>query len=107
VKHLNSALQKAGLDGKVSASLSKTNELQFISETGKDIVLTEGTGTPLNTSFGITVATDTIKNVAQVVGPGTQGSGFSTKFQIGANTGQSMSLTVSDMRSAALGITGN
>lgn len=34
-------------------------------------------------------------------------SGFTTKFQIGANTGQSMTLTINDMRAAALGITGN
>lgn len=31
---------------------------------------------------------------------------FKTSFQIGANTGQSMSLEIADMRSAALGITG-
>lgn len=111
LKDVNAALQKAGLDGKVSASLSETNEIQFISETGKDISLTDGTGTPLAGATGLafTTASDmtAIKNVDQVVSPGAQGSGFSTKFQIGANTGQSMSLTVSDMRSAALGITGN
>lgn len=111
IKDLNAALQKAGLDGKVSASLSENNEIQFISETGKDISLIDGTGTPLASATGLafTTAADmtTPKNVQQVVGPGAQGSGFSTKFQIGANSGQSMSLTVSDMRSAALGITGN
>lgn len=31
---------------------------------------------------------------------------FETSFQIGANTGQSMSLSINDMRSGALGITG-
>jgi len=111
IKDLNAALQKAGLDGKVSASLSEDNKVQFVSETGKDISLTDGTGTPLanNTGLSFTTAGDmtAVTNVQQVVGPGAQGSGFSTKFQIGANTGQSMSLTVSDMRSAALGITGN
>ncbi|PQP87304.1 flagellin [Paenibacillus sp. AR247] len=105
VKDLNAALQKAGLDGKVTASLSKDNEIQFISETGKDISVANGTGTAL-TALGFD-GTETIGNVDQVVGPGAQGSGFSTKFQIGANTGQSMSLTIDDMRSAALGITGN
>ncbi|WP_025844237.1 flagellin [Brevibacillus agri] len=104
VKDLNAALQKAGLDGKVSASLSKDNKIQFISESGKDISVTDGTGTPV-TALGGGLAT--IGNVDQVVGPGAQGSGFSTKFQIGANKGQSMSLDISDMRSAALGITGN
>ncbi len=107
IKDVNAALQDAGLGDKVTASLSKDDKLQFISETGKDIVLTDGTNTPLNTSFGITVATDTITNVEQVVGPGAQGSGFSTSFQIGANKGQTMSLNINDMRASALGITGN
>ncbi|MBG9567908.1 flagellin [Brevibacillus agri] len=107
VKDLNAALQKAGLDGKVSASVSNGNMVQFISETGKDIKLTDGTGTPLIALGYAAGDMTTVKNVNQVVGPGAQGSGFSTKFQIGANSGQSMSLTVSDMRSAALGITGN
>lgn len=107
VKDLNAALQEAGLDGKVSASLSADNEIQFISESGKDLELTEGTGNPL-AAVGFGAADlDAVKNVEQVVGPGAQGSGFSTKFQIGANTGQSMSLTINDVRSAALGITGN
>lgn len=107
VKDLNSALQKAGLDSKVTASLSKDNEIQFISESGKDIKLTEGTGAPLAAiGFGATDF-DNIKNVNQVVGAGAQGQGFSTKFQIGANTGQSMSLQINDVRANALGITGN
>lgn len=105
VKDLNSALQKAGLDSKVTASLSKDNEIQFISESGKDITVVNGTGTAL-TSLGFG-GSEAIGNVQQVVGAGAQGTGFSTQFQIGANTGQSMSLTIGDMRAAALGITGN
>ncbi|TCM97270.1 flagellin [Paenibacillus sp. BK033] len=104
VKDLNAALQEAGLDGQVTASLSDSGKIQFISETGKDITVANGTGTPI-TALGTGLAT--VQNVQQVVGPGAQGSGFSTKFQIGANSGQSMSLTIGDMRSAALGITGN
>ncbi|MED4568589.1 flagellin [Brevibacillus agri] len=104
VKDLNAALQKAGLDGKVSASLSADNKIQLISENGKDISVADGTGTPIAALGG---GLATIGNVEQVVGPGAQGSGFTTKFQIGANKGQSMSLDISDMRSAALGITGN
>lgn len=111
IKDVNAALQAAGLEGKVTASLSEDNKIQFISETGKDISLTDGTNTPLASATGLAFTTPTdmtgVKNVDQVVGAGAQGSGFSTKFQIGANTGQSMSLTVSDMRSAAIGITGN
>ncbi|ATO39044.1 flagellin [Geobacillus thermodenitrificans] len=111
VKDLNAALQDAGLSDKVTVSLSKDNKVQFISETGKDITLTDGAGGPL-AAVGFTVGgggsvTDAIGNIQQVVGPGAQGSGYSTKFQIGANTGQSMSLTINDMRAAALGITGN
>lgn len=106
IKDLNAALQDAGLDGKVTASLSKDNAVQFISETGKDIVLTEGANTPLS-EIGITVADDTVKNVQQVAGPGAQGTGFNAKFQIGANQGQSINLNINDMRASALGITGN
>ncbi|WP_404470606.1 flagellin [Sutcliffiella horikoshii] len=105
VKDLNAALQNAGVSDKVTASLSKDNEIQFISETGKDIVLTDGTGGPL-AAIGST-GSETVENVDQVVGSGAQGSGFNTKFQIGANTGQSMSLNINDMRSSALGLTGN
>lgn len=106
IKDLNAALQEAGLSDKVTAALSADNEVQFISESGKDITLAEGTSSPL-TAIGITAATDVVGNVEQVTGPGAQGTGFSTKFQIGANTGQSMSLNIADVRSAALGITGN
>jgi flagellin len=107
VKDINAALQDAGLSDKVTAALSKDNKLQFISETGKDIQLTDETNTPLNT-LGFAAADLTkVQNVQQVVGPGAQGVGFTTKFQIGANTGQSMSLTINDMRAAALGLTGN
>lgn len=107
VKDLNAALQKAGLDSKVTASISADDKIQFISESGKDLQLTVGTGTPL-TNLGFAAGDMTaVKNVEQVVGAGAQGVGFSTKFQIGANTGQSMSLQINDVRSAALGITGN
>ncbi|AIQ61278.1 flagellin [Paenibacillus borealis] len=104
VKDLNAALQTAGLESKVTASLSKDNKIQFISETGKDITVAAGTGGALAALGG---GLNAVKNVDQVVGAGAQGVGFSTKFQIGANTGQSMSLQINDVRAAALGITGN
>ncbi|WP_440960941.1 flagellin [Paenibacillus nitricinens] len=44
-------------------------------------------------------------NKIEVKDGGVQKS-FETSFQIGANTGQSMSLSIGDMRSSALGITG-
>ncbi|RLQ05855.1 flagellin [Geobacillus sp. FSL K6-0789] len=104
VKDINAALQEAGLSDKVTAALSKDNKLQFISETGKDITI--NVSSDALKSLGESNFSD-VKNVQQVVGPGAQGSGYTTKFQIGANTGQSMSLTINDMRAAALGITGN
>ncbi|WP_445744722.1 flagellin N-terminal helical domain-containing protein [Paenibacillus sp. FSL M7-1414] len=102
IKDLNASLQSAGLDSKITASLSKDNKIQFISETGKDIKL----GTTPAAGVGLSNAA-TIGNIDQVVGAGAQGVGFSTKFQIGANTGQSMSLQINDVRASALGITGN
>lgn len=105
VKDLNAALQAAGMDSKITASLSKDNEIQFLSESGKDIEIAAGAGGAI-TELGF-AGTETVQNVEQVVGAGAQGVGFSTKFQIGANTGQSMSLQINDVRSAALGITGN
>ncbi|RMD04335.1 flagellin [Clostridium autoethanogenum] len=108
IKDVNASLQKAGLSDKVEASLSKDNKVQFISKSGVDISVANGVGTPM-TSLGFTGTTDgtAVKNVEQVAGPGAEGTGFNTTFQIGANEGQSMSLNINDMRSAALGITGN
>lgn len=100
VKDINEALQKAGLSGKVTASLSNDNQLQMISENGKDIAITG------MVDFGI--ADDAkVQNVNQVVGAGAQGAGFEVNLQIGANSGQAMNLSIGDMRAAALGITGN
>ncbi|MGB9919892.1 MAG: flagellin [Moorellales bacterium] len=105
IRDLNAALQEAGLSDKVTAALSADNKVQFISETNKDITLTDGTGSPL-AALGFD-GSESVGNVQQVVGPGAMGSGYSTKFQIGANTGQSMVLTINDMRAAALGVSGN
>ncbi|USK69973.1 flagellin [Peribacillus asahii] len=109
IKDLNAALQDAGLDGKVTASLSQYDAtvgktgyaVQFISETGQDIYAAGSALTDLN--FG----NPTVGNVEQVAGPGAQGTGFSATFQIGANQGQSINLNINDMRASALGITGN
>lgn len=100
VKDINEALQKAGLSGKVTASLSNDNQLQMISENGKDIAITG------MDAFGI-ANNAKVKNVNQVVGAGAQGAGFEVNLQIGANSGQAMNLSIGDMRAAALGITGN
>lgn len=100
VKDINEALQKAGLSSKVTASLSNDNQLQMISENGKDISV-KGMA-----DFGI-VDNSKVTNVNQVVGAGAQGAGFEVNLQIGANSGQAMNLSIGDMRAAALGITGN
>ena len=100
VKDINEALQKAGLSDKVTASLSNDNQLQMISNTGKDISVIG------MAKFGID-DTAKVQNVQQVVGAGAQGAGFEVNLQIGANSGQAMNLSIGDMRAAALGITGN
>jgi len=53
----------------------------------------------------VTSATKGADGSVKVADGGVQES-FKTSFQIGANTGQSMSLEINDMRSKALGITG-
>ena len=103
IKDFNASLQSAGLSGQVTASLSKDNKLQLISETGLDLKITTA---PAETNLGL-LTTLGPKNVNQIVGPGAEGSGFSAKFQIGANQGQAMQVNIGDMRATALGITGN
>ncbi|BCZ48627.1 flagellin [Clostridium gelidum] len=105
VKDMNASLQNAGLGGTVTASLSKDDKLQFISESGLDLKVTDGTNTPLTTTYGATTIAS--GNVQQVVGAGAQGSGFNTTLQVGANKGQSMAVNIADMRANAIGITGN
>ncbi|NEU30254.1 flagellin [bacterium LRH843] len=109
VSAINAGIQKAGLNGELTASLSKDNKLQIISETGKDFAISSSSSfnTTLNGLLSGSGNLGSMTNVDQVVGPGAQGSGFTATFQIGANTGQSINLNINDMRSAALGITGN
>ncbi|GEA29294.1 flagellin N-terminal helical domain-containing protein [Clostridium diolis] len=110
VKDLNAAIQDAGLGDKVNVALSSTNTLQFISTTGKDINIANGVGTEISTTLTFTASVTPASaggNVQQIVGPGAQGSGFHTVLQVGANKGQSISVNIEDMRSAAIGITGN
>lgn len=111
VNALNAALQNAGLSGQVTAALGwdSTNnaydQVQLISTSGKDLALT-GTSVNLTAATGLSAAL-TPQNVNEVVGAGATGTGFTAEYQIGANTGQTMSLTIGDMRATALGITGN
>ncbi|MBG9548640.1 flagellin [Cytobacillus firmus] len=110
IKDINAGIQKAGLEGELTASLSHDNKLQLISQTGKDFAV-DGTSSFLTALSGASSddsgELSAVKNVEQVVGPGAQGSGFTAKFQIGANQGQSINLNINDMRASALGITGN
>lgn len=107
IKDVNAALQAAGLSGKVSASLSDDNKLQFVSENGENLTFEEGLNSPLKELGLDSIAMGTSSEVQQVVGSTGSGAGFSVKLQVGANEGQSMSVDIADMRSAALGITGN
>lgn len=105
INDLNKAISvNPDLKGKITASLSKDNQVQFISETGKEFAIDASTLTA-EIAVGATAAVS--GNVQQVVGPGAQGVGFQATFQIGANNGQSLSMNLGDMRAAALGITGN
>jgi flagellin len=112
IKDINASLQDAGLGDKVTASLSKDNKLQFISESGLDLKVKEGAGQPLSKVFktGLAVGANSgvgPGNVQQVVGSGAQGTGFNTVLQVGANKGQSIAVHIDDMRANAIGITGN
>ncbi|MBP3966772.1 flagellin [Paenibacillus lignilyticus] len=66
-------------------------------------------GVTLTAAAGVLNVTATTAKGADGNGITVQNGGvqkeFETSFQIGANTGQSMSLTINDMRSKALGIT--
>lgn len=90
----------------ISAATSATDVVKAIVDTLGDKL----TGVKLTASGGTL-------NVTATDGKGEAGNGikvsnggvqkdFETSFQIGANTGQSMSLSIGDMRSKALGITG-
>lgn len=63
------------------------------------------TGTGATLTVTATDAKGEAGNGIKVSNGGVQ-KAFETSFQIGANTGQSMSLSINDMRASALGITG-
>lgn len=111
IKDINAGIQKAGLEGDLTASLSEDNKLQLISQTGQDFAVDTSSSFlgALDTASGGSAGdlSNGLQNVEQVVGPGAQGTGFTATFQIGANKGQSINLNINDMRASALGITGN
>ncbi|MEK4292812.1 flagellin N-terminal helical domain-containing protein [Paenibacillus sp. FSL R5-0914] len=66
-------------------------------------------GVTLTNATGVLTVTATAKGAAGngiILKDGGVQKDFETSFQIGANTGQSMSLAIGDMRASALGITG-
>ncbi|WP_419875571.1 flagellin [Candidatus Pristimantibacillus sp. PTI5] len=96
-----------------SANLDKVKELvkSIATQIGSDIpgvTIAQHTTPASGTKLTITDATyigKAGKGTIDITDGGIQKE-FKTSFQIGANTGQSMSLEVNDMRSKALGITG-
>ncbi|SFT25651.1 flagellin [Paenibacillus sp. BC26] len=89
-----------------AAGANDTALAKAIAEQAKidGVTLTQGTGGADNTVIVKAVVAGTDGNSLEVADGGIQKE-FKTSFQIGANTGQSMSLEVNDMRSKALGIT--
>ena len=77
----------------IAAALT-TEGTYSASATGSTITATEATAS----------GTDLTSGDISVAGPG--GGGFAANLQIGANTGQSFALDMSDMRAAALEVTG-
>lgn len=108
---LNGALQQAGLSGSVTAavgydsSTNKYDKIQLVSQNGQDISIS-GLSSNFSSLTGFT-GSEKPTNVNEVVGTGAVGTGFTATFQIGANSGQTMQLTIGDMRAAALGISSN
>lgn len=104
---LNNALQKAGIGDDVSFAFGNDGKLQLLSNNGVDIKAQGVDDILKTTGLGTTAGTTITGNVDRVVGPGTQGNGFSFSLQIGANNHQAVKTTIKDMRASALGITGN
>lgn len=90
----------------ISGAANATDVVQAIVDTLGDKL----NGVKLTGAAGVLTVTATdakgeAGNGIKVSNGGVQ-KNFETSFQIGANTGQSMSLAIGDMRSSALGITG-
>lgn len=90
-----------------TAGTNDTALAKAIAEQAKidGVTLTQGLAGADNTVIVKSVVAGTDGNKLEVADGGVQKE-FKTSFQIGANTGQSMTLEVNDMRSKALGITG-
>nr|WP_330219283.1 flagellin [Paenibacillus xylanivorans] len=98
-----SALTKAGATvgaGDVAQAIVDTLATKI-----EGVTLSVGTGADANKLVITSNAKGEAGNGITLKDGGVQ-KNFETSFQIGANTGQSMSLSIGDMRSSALGITG-
>ncbi|MFJ8266893.1 flagellin [Peribacillus asahii] len=99
---MNKALEDAGATGSVSASVDSEGKLQITSNK-------EGASSKVDIlSNADADAADILKlDGSHDEGTGTAQEAAELSFQIGANQGQSMALSISDMRASALGITGS
>ncbi|WP_060664457.1 flagellin N-terminal helical domain-containing protein [Bacillus sp. CHD6a] len=99
---MNKALEDAGVAGSVSASVDSEGKLQVTSNK-------EGASSKVEIlSNSDADAADILKlDGSHTEGTGTAQEAAELSFQIGANQGQSMALSISDMRASALGITGS
>jgi flagellin len=101
-----------GIGVAIDTALSATaNKDQALAKAIADTVASKAEGVTVTNATGsavvtVTAATGGVEgNNIEIKDGGIQET-FKTSFQIGANSGQSMSLEISDMRSKALGITG-
>ncbi|MEK4530613.1 flagellin N-terminal helical domain-containing protein [Solibacillus sp. FSL K6-1554] len=69
------------------------------------VTLTQGTGVAANSVIVKANEAGTAGNNIEIKDGGVQ-KNFEANFQVGANKGQSMTISIADMRSSALGITG-
>ncbi|WP_433744778.1 flagellin [Falsibacillus pallidus] len=108
----------AGVSADFGASLTNNNVSSFTVGTGYTAALKDSTGTTLGTNAlntsqndqvlfgGLSIDTPASLTTGTVSFSVQEKGDFNANFQIGANAGQSLTIDVNDMRSAALNITG-
>ncbi|GGH76724.1 flagellin [Pullulanibacillus pueri] len=94
-----------GFDG-TGVTFSTDADDKLVISGAEEFTVKVDEASPTDASVNITTDTEATSNVPDGVDleAGTSGSGFTAHFQIGANTGQSFSLKIDDMRANALGI---
>ncbi len=101
VTAFNSALDNVFGSGNVAASINGDGKFQFVTSTSATQVAD-------GTQPSVSISGDNLDQILGSVAAGSSevGGTFTSKFQIGANNGQSFEMNVSDMRAQALGISG-